>query len=456
MSATGATVTSLPVRPTRTGTKPGRRPGRPGSSLLAAVFLLPALVLLGAFVVWPAIATAIRSLYNVAGDDFVGLDNYRTMFELRRMRRAMVNSFVWVVAFPLMVVTVGLILAVLSDKVSWKTAFKAVVFLPMAISLLASGVIWRIVYESDPDRGVINAVLDIPRSAISTPGDLPGAAPSLPDVVKVRGDRSMDLAVEVGDDGGVARLGLLRLRSDQLPENAIQAADPSPAAGTISGVVWRDIKPGTDEKGVVEDGEVGVAGVPVVILDEGGRKVGSATTGDDGTFRIAGVDPGAYTARVPGKVFRPPWQGISWLGPSLVTPAAIIAAVWVWAGFAMVTIGAGLAAIDRQLLEAARVDGASEWKVFRKVTVPLLGPVLGVVFITMTINALKMFDLVFAVAPGSVQDDANVIALEMWRTAFTGGGNRGLGAAIAVFLFILVVPVLAFNIRRFRIDEERR
>ena len=139
-----------------------------------------------------------------------------------------------------------------------------------------------------------------------------------------------------------------------------------------------------------------------------------------------------------------------------MTPAAIIAAVWVWAGFAMVTIGAGLAAIDRQLLEAARVDGASEWTVFRKVTVPLLGPVLGVVFITMTINALKMFDLVFAIAPGAVQDEANVIALEMWRTAFTGAGNRGLGAAIAVFLFVLVVPVLAFNIRRFRIDEERR
>jgi alpha-glucoside transport system permease protein len=94
--------------------------------------------------------------------------------------------------------------------------------------------------------------------------------------------------------------------------------------------------------------------------------------------------------------------------------------------------------------------------VFRKVTVPLLGPVLGVVFITMTINALKMFDLVFAIAPGAVQDEANVIALEMWRTAFTGAGNRGLGAAIAVFLFVLVVPVLAFNIRRFRIDEERR
>ena len=459
MTATGGAATSVP--PALAGAKPGRPTRRPGgggagSALLAGVFLLPALVLLGAFVVWPAIATAIRSLYDVGGGDFVGLDNYRTMFELRRMRQAMVNSFVWVAAFPLMVVTVGLLLAVLSDRISWKTAFKTVVFLPMAISLLASGVIWRIVYESDPDRGVINAVLDIPRSALSPPGELPGAVPSLPDQVRVRNDRAMDLSVDVGADGAVARFGLLRLNRDQLAESATQAGDPEPQAGTVAGVVWRDIKPGSDEKGVVEDGEVGVPGVPVALVDADGQRVGEATTGDDGSFRIDGVEPGSYTARLTGTTFRPPWQGISWLGADLVTPAAILAGVWVWAGFAMVTIGAGLAAIDRQLLEAARVDGASEWKVFRRVTVPLLGPVLGVVFITMTINALKMFDLVFAVAPGSVQDEANVIALEMWRTAFTGAGNRGLGAAIAVFLFVLVLPILAFNIRRFRIDEERR
>jgi alpha-glucoside transport system permease protein len=458
MTATGAAATAVPpsLATTKPKPKPGGQHGRPGSALMAGVFLLPALVLLGAFVVWPAIATAVRSLYDVAGDEFVGLDNYSTMFELRRMRRAMANSFVWVVAFPVMVVTVGLILAVLSDKVAWKTAFKTIVFLPMAISLLASGIIWRIVYESDPDRGVINALIDIPRSVLSPTGGLEGAVPSLPEAVDVRGDRAMELAVDVGADGGVARLGLLRLRSDQLPEKATQAVDPVARSGAVTGVVWRDIKPGSDEKGVVEDGEVGVPGVPVTLVDARGDTVGSATTDADGSFRIAGVEPGAYTARVAGSTFQPSWQGISWLGPSLVTPAAIIAAVWVWAGFAMVTIGAGLAAVDRQLLEAARVDGASEWKVFRRVTVPLLAPVLGVVFITMTINALKMFDLVFAVAPGAVQDDANVIALEMWRTAFTGAGNRGLGAAIAVFLFVLVLPILAFNIRRFRIDEERR
>jgi alpha-glucoside transport system permease protein len=102
------------------------------------------------------------------------------------------------------------------------------------------------------------------------------------------------------------------------------------------------------------------------------------------------------------------------------------------------------------VLEAARTDGATEWQVFRRVTVPLLAPVLSVVFITMIINVLKVFDIVIALAPDSVQSNASVIALAMWRAAFSGNNDFGVGSAIAVFLFVLVVPVLLLNIRRFR------
>jgi alpha-glucoside transport system permease protein len=116
----------------------------------------------------------------------------------------------------------------------------------------------------------------------------------------------------------------------------------------------------------------------------------------------------------------------------------------------MVVIAAGLAAIPRDTLEAARTDGATEWQVFRRVTVPLLAPVLTVVFITMLINVLKVFDIVLAIAPGSVQANANVIALAMWRISFSSSNDFGLGSAIAVFLFLLVLPVLLLNVRRFR------
>jgi alpha-glucoside transport system permease protein len=128
----------------------------------------------------------------------------------------------------------------------------------------------------------------------------------------------------------------------------------------------------------------------------------------------------------------------------------IISYVWIWAGFAMVVIAAGLASIPRDVLEAARTDGGTEWQVFRRVTVPLLAPVLTVVYITMLINVLKVFDIVLSVAPGSVQPDATVIALEMWRQSFTAASNFGLGSAIAVFLFVLVIPILLLNVRRFK------
>lgn len=144
---------------------------------------------------------------------------------------------------------------------------------------------------------------------------------------------------------------------------------------------------------------------------------------------------------------------MTWLGEKLVVPSLLTAYIWIWAGFAMVVIGAGLSAMPRDILEAARTDGATEWQVFRRVTVPLLAPVLSVVFITMVINVLKVFDIVLSLAPGSVQDDATVIAVSMWRTSFGGVNDFGLGSAIAVFLFVLVIPVLALNIKRFRSEQ---
>ncbi len=143
---------------------------------------------------------------------------------------------------------------------------------------------------------------------------------------------------------------------------------------------------------------------------------------------------------------------MNWLGAGLITPAIMFAYIWVTAGFAMVIIGAGLAAIPRDTLEAARTDGATELQVFRRITVPLLAPVLTVVFVTQIIGVLKIFDLVLAIAPGSSQDDAATLAFVMWQRSFSGQNAFGLGAAISTFLLLLFIPFLIINIRRFRAE----
>jgi alpha-glucoside transport system permease protein len=250
--------------------------------------------------------------------------------------------------------------------------------------------------------------------------------------------------------GGTALMGLTAIPPDDVPSSAKQAVVPKPKAGAITGVVWRDFKPGGGVPGKVEPEEQGLPGVVVKLFDAKNKAVQSTTTGDDGSFTFDGVSGSGYRAGIAASTFAAPFNGIAWLGPKLITPSVIIAYIWVWAGFAMVVIGAGLAAISREVLEAARTDGASEWQVFRRITVPMLAPVLSVVFITMLINVLKVFDIVISIAPGSTQSDAAVIAVQMWRQSFGGVNDFGLGSAIAVFLFVLVVPVLLLNVSRFR------
>jgi len=346
------------------------------------------------------------------------------------------------------VTAVGLVFAVLLERVRFSTAFKVAVFMPMAISLFAAGVIWRLMYEKDPDQGTVNAAVAVVKDAVSPSGVLSAAQPSTD---ALQGGPKGGLVLErVLATGDIAQLGLTGIRSSEVPGGAEQAVAPEALAGGITGVVWRDFKPGGGTAGEVEEEELGLPGVTVELRDENGRSVLETTTEADGTFAFEEVESGSYRAAIGPETFSEPYAGVSWLGASLITPAIMLSYVWVWAGFAMVVIAAGLAAIPRDLLEAARTDGATEMQVFRRVTIPLLAPVLTVVFITMLIYVLKVFDIVIAVAPGSVQDDANVIALAMWRTSFGGVNDFGLGAAIAVFLFLLVIPILAINVRRFR------
>ncbi|MFE0426740.1 carbohydrate ABC transporter permease, partial [Streptomyces sp. NPDC058953] len=127
-------------------------------TLLVAGFLLPALVLLGALVVYPIGYSVYRSFFDQAGTGFAGLDNYTEIFTDDAIFTAVKNNAIWVVLAPTVATALGLIFAVLTERIRWGTAFKLIVFMPMAISMLAAGIIFRLVYEQDPDRGLANAV----------------------------------------------------------------------------------------------------------------------------------------------------------------------------------------------------------------------------------------------------------------------------------------------------------
>ena len=428
--------------------RPPRRSRRWREHRVTAAFLLPATVLLGVWIAYPTVYTIVRSLFDRSGSKFVGLDNYEEIFTTDILVTAIQNNAIWLAVVPALVTAIGLVFGVLIERIRWTVAFKVAVFMPMAISLFAAGVIWRIMYERDTETGAVNASIGVVADAFDPPGALSTARASSDDLAgsPARGLR-LENPLQAGD---VALLGLTAIPPDDVSEDAEQARAPPAAAGSIVGVVWRDFRPGGGEPGVVEQEEVGLPDVAVELRAPGGDAVAEATTAADGSFTFEDVEPGEHQVTISRATFAEPFDGVSWLGSKLITPAVMIAYIWVWAGFAMVVIGAGLAAIPRDLLEAARTDGANERQVFRRVTVPLLRPVLMVVFVTMLINVLKVFDIVLSVAPGSSQDDANVIALAMWRTAFSGVNDFGVGSAIAVFLFLLVIPILLLNIRNFR------
>ncbi|HEX6236508.1 MAG TPA: sugar ABC transporter permease [Acidimicrobiales bacterium] len=128
--------------------------------------------------------------------------------------------------------------------------------------------------------------------------------------------------------------------------------------------------------------------------------------------------------------------------------------IWMQTGFAMVVLSAAIKAIPDDIIEAARIDGASELQVFRRIIVPSILPTIAVVVTYMVINAMKVFDIVYVIGSPEI-NQTEVIAERMVRWFFIGS-NSGRGAAIAVILFVAVIPVMMWNIRRFREQEAIR
>jgi alpha-glucoside transport system permease protein len=167
------------------------------------------------------------------------------------------------------------------------------------------------------------------------------------------------------------------------------------------------------------------------------RPPGQPQTGTlNGIVGAAGVDPIPWLINAPGN-----------------TIALIIVAAWIWTGFCMVILSGALKGISTELLEAARVDGANELQVFRGITLPLLLPTIAVVATTMVITSLKAFDIVYVMTNGAF--DTEVIANRMIKELFAFG-QPGRASATAIVLLLMIIPVMAINIRRFRAQEAIR
>lgn len=161
------------------------------------------------------------------------------------------------------------------------------------------------------------------------------------------------------------------------------------------------------------------------------------------TGLLNAVVTGATELEPQAWIINSPWNNF-WL---------IIVGVWVWTGFAMVILSAALKGIPVELLEAARVDGAKELTVFRRIILPLLGPTIAVISTTLVIFALKSFDVVYVMTSGNFNTE--VLANVMYEQLFNAR-HYGRASAIAVLLLLAIGPVLFVNLRRFRFQEAIR
>lgn len=137
----------------------------------------------------------------------------------------------------------------------------------------------------------------------------------------------------------------------------------------------------------------------------------------------------------------------------LNTYMLIIVGIWIWTGFCMTILSSALKSVPEEIIEAARVDGANEWRVFMRIIVPIIMPTILVVLTTMVINVLKLFDLVYVMTGGNFKTD--VIANRMYTEMYINF-HMGRGTAVAVILVIAIIPFIYMNIKRFLAQEESR
>ncbi len=279
--------------------------------LQPCVFVGPALAILAWFLAIPTLRTLYFSFFDANSINFVGLTNFIFAFTDRVMLEAFRNNLLWLIFGTAFSVGLGLLIAVLADRTRFESAYKAIIFMPMAISFVGAGVIWKFIYTYG------------------------------------------------GTGSGIQQIGLL---------NAIV---------------------------------MGLGGQPEA------------------------------------------WLQV----PLLNTFLLIVIMVWLQTGYAMVILSSAIKGVPTELMEAARIDGASEIQGFFNITVPYIQGTLLTVATTILIFALKLFDIVSVMTGGNF--GTNVIAYQFYITRFTYG-DAGRASAIAIVLLVAVIPVMVYNLRQFR------
>ncbi|MFT4052241.1 MAG: sugar ABC transporter permease [Microbacterium sp.] len=293
--------------------------------LLPYVFLLPVIVLIAVFLLYPAIRTIVSSMIEESqrrgeGATFIGLANYVSLFNDPNFLGVLLNNLLWVLVVPAASVVIGLLVAVLTDRLGKRreTTFKSMIFLPMAISGVAAAVTWRFIYFYAPE--------------------------------------------------GRPQIYLL---------NAI----------------WTTL--------------TGQSPIPWLTLDAGRLN----------SFLI------------------------------------MIIAIWLQVGFAMVLLSAAIKGVPEETIEAGRLDGASERRLFFAVIVPQIRGTIVAVFVTVVIFVMKIFDIIYAMTGG--QYSTSVLAVEFYSQLFSFQ-NPGKAAAVVVILMIAVVPLIVYQVRSYKSQEELR
>ncbi|EPX78962.1 carbohydrate ABC transporter permease [Litoreibacter arenae] len=267
------------------------------------LFLFPALAALGLYLVYPVVGSFYRSLFNRSGDEFIGFGNYTTMFGDDGFQTALLNNFLWVLVVPASATFLGLLVAQLTDRLSWGNIAKSLIFMPMAISFVGASLIWKFVYANNPDIGLINAIRDV--------------------------------------------------------------------------------------------------------------------------FGAAPLDP----------LQLPFWNNFF----------LMFILVWIQTGFAMVILSAALRGIPEETIEAAIIDGANPFQIFFKIKVPQIMGTIVVVWTTITILVLKVFDIVYTMTGGNFGTE--ILPSYMMAYMFRDDGRA---TAVAFVIMIIVLPVMIWNIRQAR------